>query len=53
MFPQFSGSVYYYWQGDNVISEAVSGDGSAVCYYDGKIYVLAKGECDGHATPPP
>lgn len=44
MFPQFSGSVYYYWRGDNVIDSAdLSGDGNAVCYYNGKIYVLASG----------
>lgn len=42
MFPQFSGSVYYYWSDDNVIGgEGVAGAGNAVCYYKGKIYVLA------------
>lgn len=54
MFPQFSGSVYYRWLGDNVIGDAdLSGYDSAVCYYNGKIYILAGVQCDGHKTPPP
>lgn len=43
MFPQFSGNDYYYWSGDNVIGGAGinGGNGNAVCYYNGKIYILA------------
>lgn len=42
MFPQFSGDGYYYWSGDSVLGGAgLDQHGNAVCYYEGKIYVLA------------
>lgn len=53
MFPQFSGNTYYYWgSNDNVINGNISGAGNAVCYYNGKIYILSTRECDGDSTPP-
>ena len=54
MFPQFNGNFYYYWSGRNVIgNQGIDGfNGNSVCYYNGKIYVLAQGDCDGHETPP-
>lgn len=55
MFPQFNGNFYYYWSGANVIGgQGIDGgNGNAVCCYNGNIYILATGDCDGHETPPP